>query len=43
VLAYLPITVMRDETASFSRAMMDEAGIDAVVGLEVDAVLAGAR
>lgn len=38
VLAYLPITVMRDETASYSRALMDEAGVDAVVGLEIDAV-----
>jgi transglutaminase-like putative cysteine protease len=38
VLAYLPITVMRDETPGFSRALMDEAGVDAVVGLELDAV-----
>lgn len=43
VLAYLPITVMRDETASFSRAMMDEAGVDAVIGIEVDAVPREAR
>jgi hypothetical protein len=36
-LVYLPINVMRDESASFARALMDEAGVESVVGLEVDA------
>jgi hypothetical protein len=36
-LVYLPITVMKDETASYARALMDHVGVESVVGLEVDA------
>jgi hypothetical protein len=36
-LAYLPITVLRNETASFSRALMDQAGVETVTGVELDA------
>jgi hypothetical protein len=35
-LAYLPITVMKNETASFSRALMDQAGVETVLDVEVD-------
>jgi hypothetical protein len=36
-LVYLPINVMKDETASYARALMDQVGVESVVGLEVDA------
>jgi hypothetical protein len=36
-LVYLPINVMKDESASFARALMDQVGVESVVGLEVDA------
>lgn len=36
-LAYLPITVLRDESASYARTLMDEVGVDSVLGVEVDA------
>jgi hypothetical protein len=35
-LAYLPMNVLRDESASFGRALMDEVGVESVVALEVD-------
>jgi Transglutaminase-like superfamily len=37
-LAYLPIVVMKNESVSYSRALMDEVGIESVVGIELDAV-----
>lgn len=37
-LAYLPINVMNDEGPGYSRALMDEVGVDGIVGIEVDAV-----
>lgn len=37
-LAYLPITVMKDESAGYSRALMNEVGVDTIVRIDVDAV-----
>jgi hypothetical protein len=36
-LAYLPMNVLKDESASYGRAMMDEVGVESVVAIEVDA------
>jgi len=36
-LAYLPINVLKDESASYARTLMDEVGVDSVLGVEVDA------
>jgi hypothetical protein len=36
-LVYLPINVMKDESASYARALMDQVGVESVLGLEVDA------
>lgn len=36
-LAYLPINVLKDESASYARSLMDEVGVDSVLGVEVDA------
>jgi len=35
-LAYLPLNVLKDETASYARALMDEVGVENVVRVEVD-------
>jgi hypothetical protein len=35
-LAYLPINVMKDESASYARTLMDQVGVDSVLGVEVD-------
>jgi hypothetical protein len=35
-LAYLPINVLRDESASFGRALMDQTGVETIVQLNVD-------
>lgn len=35
-LAYLPINVLKDESASFARALMEDVGVDSVLGVEVD-------
>jgi hypothetical protein len=40
-LAYLPINAIKNETASFSRALLDEPGVDSVLGVEVDVTTAG--
>ena len=40
-LAYLPLNVLKDETASFGRALMDEVGVESVVRVEVDVSSAG--
>lgn len=37
-LAYLPITVMKDEGIGFARALMDDVGVESVVRVELDAV-----
>lgn len=37
-LAYLPIVVMKDESVSYSRALMNEVGVESIVGVELDAV-----
>lgn len=36
-LAYLPITVMKDEGIGFARALMDNVGVESVVRVELDA------
>ncbi len=36
-LAYLPINVLKDESASYARTLMDDVGVDSVLGVEVDA------
>lgn len=36
-LAYLPMNLLKDESASYGRALMDEVGVESVVALEVDA------
>jgi hypothetical protein len=35
-LVYLPITVLKDESASYGRALMDHVGVESVLGVEVD-------
>ncbi|HEY3499018.1 MAG TPA: transglutaminase domain-containing protein [Polyangiaceae bacterium] len=35
-LVYLPITVLRDESASYGRALMDQVGVESVVQVDVD-------
>jgi hypothetical protein len=35
-LAYLPINVLKDESASYARTLMDQVGVDSVLGVEVD-------
>jgi hypothetical protein len=35
-LVYLPINVMKDESASFARTLMDQVGVESVIGLEVN-------
>jgi hypothetical protein len=35
-LAYLPINVLRDESASFGRALMDQTGVETIVQVDVD-------
>jgi hypothetical protein len=35
-LAYLPINVLKDESASYARTLMDQVGVESVLGLEVD-------
>jgi hypothetical protein len=35
-LAYLPINVMKDESASYARTLMDQVGVDSVLGVEID-------
>ncbi|HEX2732996.1 MAG TPA: transglutaminase-like domain-containing protein [Polyangiaceae bacterium] len=37
-LAYLPIVVLKDESVSYARALMDEVGVESVVRVDVDAV-----
>jgi len=37
-LVYLPITVMKDESVAFGRALMDEVGVESVLRVELDAV-----
>jgi hypothetical protein len=37
-LAYLPVVVMKDESVSYSRALMDEVGVESILGIELDAV-----
>jgi hypothetical protein len=34
--AYLPINVLKDESASYARTLMDQVGVDSVLGVEVD-------
>lgn len=36
-LAYLPINVLKDESSSFARTLMDDVGVDSVLRVEVDA------
>jgi hypothetical protein len=36
-LAYLPINVLKDESASYARTLMDDVGVDSVLRVEVDA------
>ncbi len=35
-IAYLPINVLKDESAAYARSLMDEVGVESVLGLEVD-------
>jgi hypothetical protein len=35
-IAYLPINVLKDESASYARSLMDQVGVESVLGLEVD-------
>jgi transglutaminase-like putative cysteine protease len=35
-LAYLPINAVKDESISFSRALMDEPGVDSILRVDVD-------
>lgn len=42
-LAYLPITVMKDESVAFARALMDQVGVESVTRVELDAALAEQR
>lgn len=37
-LAYLPVNVMGDEGPGYSRALLDEVGVDGIVNIEIDAV-----
>jgi hypothetical protein len=39
-LAYLPISAVKDETISFSRALMDQPGVDCILRVDVDATTA---
>lgn len=42
-LAYLPITVMKDESVAFARALMDQVGVESVTRVELDAAPAEQR
>lgn len=36
-IAYLPITIIKDESVSFARSLMDQVGVESVVRVELDA------